>query len=113
MTEQVWLMLGPVGATMVILIVAMQKVLKNQSDANREQMRAQAELNNAMIDRIDRLVQGIPEGNARIEGVIVNQLTASEGRIVGGIHELSNQLQRHSEVCAKHVAGRQSETRAS
>jgi len=109
MTEQIWLMLGPVGATMAILIFAMQKVLKNQSDANKEQMKSQADLNVSIIERIDRMVQGIPEGNARIESVVTNQLSASEGRIVGGIRDLSNQLQRHSETCARHLAtdGRQ------
>ena len=109
MTEQVWLMLGPVGATMAILIFAMQKVLKNQADANREQMRLQSELNNNTIDRMDKLVKGIPEGNAHIESVIVNQFAASEGRLSGEIHELSTQLQRHSEVCAKHMAVRSAE----
>lgn len=100
MTEQVWLMLGPVGATMAILIFAMQKVLKNQSDANKEQMRAQADLNNNMIDRMDRLVSGIPEGNSHIESVITNQLTASEGRIVGKIDETNNSINRLARQCA-------------
>ena len=113
MTEQVWLMLGPVGATMVILIIAMQKVLKNQSDANKEQLRSQAELISATIERMDRLVQGLPEGNAHIESVIVNQLASSEGRITSGIQELSSQLQRHSEVCAKHLVSRSAEKNAS
>lgn len=104
MTEQIWLMLGPVGATMAILILSIKNVLKNQSDANREQLKSQADLNVSIIERIDRIVQGIPEGNARIESVITNQLTASEGRIVCGIRELSGQLQRHSETCSKHFA---------
>lgn len=115
MTEQIWLMLGPVGATMAILIFAMQKVLKNQSDANKEQMKAQADLNVSIIERIDRMVSGIPEGNARIESVVTNQLSASEGRIVSTLRDLSSQLQRHSETCAKHLAtdGRQTHEDAS
>ena len=100
MTEQIWLMLGPVGATMVILIIAMQKVLKNQSDANKEQMKSQAELNVSIIERIDRMVQGIPEGNSHIESVITNQLTASEGRIVGKIDETNNSINRLARQCA-------------
>lgn len=106
MTEQVWLMLGPVGATMAILIFAMQKVLKNQSDANQAQMKAQAELNTNMIDRMDRLVQGIPESNAHIEGVITNQLTASEGRIVTKIEANNDALNKLARQCAVTQASR-------
>lgn len=104
MSEQIWLTLGPVGAIMAILIVAVQKVLKNQSDATNKQLQMQADFNGLIVERMDRVVAGIPEGTARIEGAIVNQISASEGRILGGINSLSSQLQRHSETCATHLA---------
>lgn len=106
MTEQVWLMLGPVGATMAILIFSIKNVLKNQSEANREQMKAQADLNVSIIERIDRIVSGIPEGNAHIQSTITNQLTASEGRIVGKIDETNNNISRLARQCALAQANR-------
>lgn len=107
MTDQLLVNLGPVVATLAILIPTTKQLLKNQSDANNRQMQAQAELNVSIIERIDRIVSGIPEGNARIESTVTNQITASEGRINGNIHNMHEQflgqLQRHAETCSRHL----------
>lgn len=89
MTEQTIANYGAVVVTLAILVPAIKNILKNQGD-----------LNNQFIDRIDRLIQSILEGNAHLEGFINNQFAESERRICSKIDDAGNNINALTKQCA-------------
>lgn len=80
---------GAIAITLLLLFPMINSILKNQNN-----------MNNKMIDRIDRLIASNLEGNSHLEGFINNQFADSERRICCKIDEAGNNINALTKQCA-------------